>query len=119
VRRPRQGFGFEEVARRHGDFALAAVAATVTLDSAGNIEHATLAASSGRCAERISSAEETLFGEAPTEETLRGAGAAAALAADPVADIHAEKDYRRHLVGVIARRALTKAVNSARQDMDG
>ena len=39
---PRTGWGFEEVARRHGDFALAAVAATLTV-SGGAIEHARIA----------------------------------------------------------------------------
>jgi 2-furoyl-CoA dehydrogenase FAD binding subunit len=119
VRRPRQGYGFQEVARRHGDFALAAAAATVTLDSSGIVEHATLTASAGRCAERLSDAGDVLLGQATTDDLLRQVASAGASAADPVADIHAEKEYRRHLVEVLVRRALIQALDTAREDVDG
>jgi CO/xanthine dehydrogenase FAD-binding subunit len=118
VRDPRQGFGFQEVARRHGDFALVAVAAAVTLDSSGKVEQAALAVSAGRCAERVSDAEEALVGQAPTENLLGRAAAAAAAATDPVADIHADKEFRTHLVGVLVRRTLIQAIETARQETD-
>jgi carbon-monoxide dehydrogenase medium subunit len=114
--RARQGFGFREVARRPGDFAIAATAASVTLDASGKVEQATLAASAGRCAGRLSAAEQMLVGQSPSDELLSEVAAAAEREAEPVADIHADEDYRRHLLGVLARRALAGAIDNAGKD---
>jgi carbon-monoxide dehydrogenase medium subunit len=113
VRGEREGFGFQEVARRPGDFALAAAAASVTLDPSGNVVEATVAASAGRCAARLAEAEQILRGQAPTEELLTEVASAAERETEPVADIHAEEDYRRHLIGVLVRRALGEALDNA------
>ena len=56
-------------------------------------------------------AEEVLLGESPGAELFRRAGDVAAQAVDPPADIHASSSYRRHLTGVLVRRALTTAAS--------
>jgi len=53
-------------------------------------------------------------GQSPSAELFRAAGAAAAERdVDPPADIHATSEYRRHLVGVLVRRVLTRAFERA------
>ncbi len=112
----RCGFAVEEVARRHGDFALAGACVAVGLDGADRVE---------RCAIG-------LFGLGPTPVRARGAEAAAAGAAvdgvvpedlgaaatsglDEVpADLHASADYRRRVGAVTVARAWRRAVEEAR-----
>jgi CO/xanthine dehydrogenase FAD-binding subunit len=113
VKAPRQGFGFQEVARRRGDFALGAAAAAVTLDGSGQVERVALAACAGRCAQRMTGAEQLLVGNAPTPELIGQVAGAAAAETEPVGDIHADEDYRRHLAEVLTRRALAEAVDNA------
>jgi carbon-monoxide dehydrogenase medium subunit len=106
---PRTGWGFQEVARRGGDFALAAVAATLTL-SAGEITEARIAMiGAGETARRAPEAEALLVGRALEPALLDAATSAARVGIEPNTDLHASADYRRHLVGVLVRRALTAA----------
>jgi carbon-monoxide dehydrogenase medium subunit len=108
---PRTGWSFLEVARRHGDYALAGVAATVALDEAGRCRDARIAllgvAEGPVLATRAAKA---LAGERPTEKVLKeAAGAAATKDIEPPGDIHASAAYRRQLVAVLTRRALATA----------
>jgi carbon-monoxide dehydrogenase medium subunit len=106
---PRTGWGFEEVARRHGDFALAAVAATLTL-SGGAIAQARLALTGvGRTALRAAEAEAVLVGHAFEPALTSRVIDAVRAAIAPDTDLHASSDYRRHLAGVLAGRALAAA----------
>lgn len=111
----RTGWAFLEVARRHGDYALAGVAATVTLDDAGRCRAARIALLGvGEGPVLARRAAKSLAGEPPTDKLLReAAGAAAAKDIDPPGDIHASAAYRRQLVGVLTRRALERAVARA------
>ena len=114
--RARTGWAFLEVARRHGDYALAGVAATVTLDDAGRCREARIALLGvGEGPVLARRAAKSLAGEPPTDKLLReAAGAAAAKDIDPPGDIHASAAYRRQLVAVLTRRALERAVARAR-----
>jgi carbon-monoxide dehydrogenase medium subunit len=113
---PQTGWGFEEVARRHGDFALAAVAATLTL-SEGKIAQARIALTGvGPTALRATEAEKILVGHVPDESLTRRAIAAVRDAITPETDLHASSDYRRHLAGVLAGRALAAAWRRAQED---
>jgi carbon-monoxide dehydrogenase medium subunit len=106
---PRTGWGFEEVARRHGDFALTAVAATVTA-SGGAIKEARIALTGvGPTPVRAAAAEALLAGHALEDGLTRRAIAAVRAAIKPDSDLHASADYRRHLAGVLTGRALAAA----------
>jgi len=111
----RSGWAFEEMARRHGDYALVGVAALLTLDATGHCENVRIALLSvGDGPILAKRAMAALAGEAPRAETIR---AAAELTAtediDPPSDIHASSAYRRQLARVLTRRALGRAVERA------
>ncbi len=113
---PRSGWSFLEVARRHHDFALVGVAAAVTLDAKGQCEQARMVYFSvGDGPVEARQAVEVLRGQPPTAEAIREAAETAAKAdVDPTSDINASAEYRRHLVAVLGRRALTEAFERAR-----
>ena len=111
---PRTGYAFEEIARRHGDYALVGVAVTVTLDEAGRCDEARIVfLSVGEGPVEATRAASVLAGQTPSEDLLRQAAAtAAADDIDPPQDVHASKPYRRRLAEVLTRRALTTAYES-------
>ena len=103
------GWGFEEVSRRHGDFALAAVGVTLTV-SGGKIAETRIAiAGVDERPVRASDAEAILARQALTPELLDAACHAARTCIAPNTDLHASSDYRRHLVGVLTAKALSAA----------
>jgi carbon-monoxide dehydrogenase medium subunit len=103
------GWGFEEVARRSGDFALAAVAATLTL-SDGVVAQARIAVTGvAPTPRRAGAAEDMLVGTRLERAIGDDVIAAVRSIAAPETDLHASADYRRHLVGVLAVRALEAA----------
>jgi CO/xanthine dehydrogenase FAD-binding subunit len=111
---PATGWGFAEVARRSGDFALAAVAATLTLRD-GAIGEARIAMTGvDETAKRASEAEALLVGRRLTPDRIDTAVAAVRANVNPPTDLHASADYRRHLVGVLVGRALADAWRGAR-----
>lgn len=108
---PGSGSAFVEVARRHGDYAMCGVGATVTLDGAGAVSRARLA--------YISMAATPVVvdvGEAGGDWDAAARLADARL--DPEGDIHASADYRRHLALVLTVRALRAAEADARAGAD-
>ena len=112
--RPSTGWGFAEVARRSGDFALAAVAATLTV-AEGVIKEARIAMTGvDETAKRAGEAEAMLAGQVLTPGLIDDAIAAVRAGVTPATDLHASSDYRRHLVGVLAGRALAAAWARAR-----
>jgi CO/xanthine dehydrogenase FAD-binding subunit len=106
---PGTGWAFEEVARRHGDFALAAIGVVLKV-TGGEIAEARIAiAGSDERAVRAGKAEALLRGRALESKLLDAAGEAACACVTPNTDLHASADYRRHLVGVLTAKALTAA----------
>jgi len=106
------GWCCTEIARRHGDFAIVAVAVLLGCGRDRRIDFARIALGGvGPAPLRMIAAEQTLLGERPGAERFRGAGDVAAQGVDPPADIHASSSYRRHLTGVLVRRALTAAAS--------
>lgn len=110
------GWAFDEVARRHGDYAMAGAAATVTLAGDGTIAAARLVyLSVGDYPTEAFQAEALLIGEQPTAAVIRAAAEIAAVQdIDPGSDIHASADYRRHLAKVLAGRVLHRAIERAK-----
>jgi CO/xanthine dehydrogenase FAD-binding subunit len=113
---PRSGWSFLEVARRHHDFALVGVAAVVTLDRGGTCADTRLVYFSvGDGPVQAQQASATLQGQEPSPEAIREAAETAGdVDVDPQSDINASADYRRHLVKVLGRRALTEAFERAK-----
>jgi len=111
----RTGYSIQEVARRHGDFALAGVMATVTLDGSGRCDGAKVVLFGvGEKALRAEEAEQLLVGETPADRLFAAAGRVAAESLEePLSDVHAKADYRRDLARVLTRRALGQAAARA------
>ncbi len=108
--RPGSGWSFQEVARRHGDFALVGVAAMVALDDGDIIESARICMIGVADRPlRVPEVEEALTGAVASEDTFAAAAADATRDLRPVSDMHGSADYRRHLATVTIRRALTVA----------
>lgn len=106
------GWAFQEVSRRHGDFALAGVAALVTLDETGAINRTRLTLT-GTAPIRAESAEEETLGEKPSEALFREAARRATAGLEQDSDIHASAEYRCRVCGVLVRRALAEAAQRA------
>jgi CO/xanthine dehydrogenase FAD-binding subunit len=103
------GWGFEEVARRHGDFALAAVATTLTVAD-GTIAQARIAMTGvDETPKRADDAEAMLAGQALTPALREAVIESVRASVTPNTDLHASADYRRHLIGVLTGRALDTA----------
>ena len=115
----RVGFGFGEVARRSGDFALAGVAAAVELDADDRITRATVGLFGvGSMPVRAASTEAAIAGQpARAEEardTVKGAALAGASELDTVDDVHATSSYRRRVAAHLMETALDAAIEEAR-----
>lgn len=112
---PGTGHAFIEMARRHGDFALAGVATSLTLDASGRCSSLRLALFGVGDGPLVSAAAaRTLVGARPDDDVIRDASAAAGSELDPPSDIHATAEYRRHLARVLTGRALRRAVERAK-----
>jgi CO/xanthine dehydrogenase FAD-binding subunit len=114
---PRTGAAFVEVSRRHGDFALVGVAATVTLDETGVCVGCALALTGvGPTPIVARAAASRIIGARPTPVMLEEAGRRAAADLRPDSDLHASTEYRQEVAGVLTRRALGHAVDRAQGD---
>jgi len=107
------GWSCTEIARRHGDFAIVAVAVLLGCEGPERrIDFARVAlGGAGPAPLRMIAAEQALLGERLEAELFRAAADVAAQAVDPPADIHASSRYRRQLTGVLVRRALATAAS--------
>ena len=109
-----QGWAFEEEANRKGDFAMAAIAATVVVKG-GKCERAALAvAGMGDHAMRLPAAEALLHGKALDATAIAAAAAQARDSADPSGSYHADPQYKRDLVAALVERALARAAERAK-----
>jgi carbon-monoxide dehydrogenase medium subunit len=103
-------WGFQEFARRRGDFAMAGAAAFYDLDASGKATNAHLGVIGvGDRPQRLPSVEAVLNGQVIDEATIAKAEAATHAAVDPQSDIHASAAYRRALAGTMVERALKQA----------
>jgi aerobic carbon-monoxide dehydrogenase medium subunit len=102
-------FGFQEFARRRGDFAMAAAAVFYDDDNGkARNAHVGVIGVADRPL-RLSSVEAVINGQKIDDAVIAKAEAAASAAVDPADDIHSSGAYRRALVGVMVERALRDA----------
>lgn len=109
------GTAFLEVARRHGDYALVGVAAVVTWNG-DRARHVRLTFTGvGGVPVRVAEAEAAATGRPLTDTVLAEVSRIVSARLDPEADIHASADYRKHVGGVLAERALRVAATRAQR----
>jgi len=112
---PGAGWSWMEIARRHGDFALAGVGVVLAV-RAGVIADVRIGLTGvGPTPVRASEAERLLTGRAPSEALWADAAGAVRGAIEPDGDIHASAEYRTHVSGVLAQRALREALTRVRE----
>jgi aerobic carbon-monoxide dehydrogenase medium subunit len=102
------GSAYEKVDRRAGDWAVAAAGACLTL-AGGRIERAGIALAAVGADVSSLEAEQMLIGRAPSEDLFVRASRAAAATCSPASDQRGSAEYKRHVAGVLTRRALVRA----------
>jgi carbon-monoxide dehydrogenase medium subunit len=108
------GAAYEKFPHPASRYAITGVAAVVGLAADGKVSSAAIGITgAGTKAIRATAAEQGLVGAALDDASLQRAGAAAAAAIDPIGDIHASEEYRRHLVSVLTARAQRAAAARA------
>jgi carbon-monoxide dehydrogenase medium subunit len=103
------GWAFEEVARRAGDFALAAVGVILSVTDAKITEARVGVMGVADTPLRIDDAETILFAQRCDTATLDAVVQAVLDAIEPSTDLHASAAYRRHLIAMLTRRTLREA----------
>jgi len=102
------GAAVSEVSRRHGDFALIGVACSISIED--EITSAVLSFfGADSVPVRATEAEQSLVGKPPGSAAFDAAADIVMSTLEPGADLHGSAAYRRHLAGVVTRRALTDA----------
>ena len=108
------GWGFHEVARRCGDYALAGSSAVITLDGAGQCTRARIALFGVAATPvRAMEAEQMLLGQVYSADLLKEAAQKVQRVVDPESDVHVTADYRRSVAQVLTVRALDDAFKRA------
>jgi carbon-monoxide dehydrogenase medium subunit len=109
------GGAYVKLERKVGDYATAAVAVQISLDTNGKCEKVGIGLTNlGLTPIRASSAEDTLRGKEPSEDNIKAAAKLASEAAEPEADYRGSEEYKRALVKTLTVRALHKSVERAR-----
>jgi aerobic carbon-monoxide dehydrogenase medium subunit len=109
------GSAYEKVDRRAGDWAVAAVGASIQLKG-NKIERAGIGLAAVGAAITSTEAEAVLVGKHPSDELLVNAARTAAQYTRPVTDQRGSAEYKRHVAGVLAERALRRALARALGD---
>lgn len=108
------GWAFDEVARRHGDFAIVGAVATLALEGGVIRDPRLVVFGAADRALRLRAAEDAVSGQPASDETFDGTAASIAQAVeDPLSDVHASEEYRRHLAVVLGGRVLRVAASRA------
>jgi CO/xanthine dehydrogenase FAD-binding subunit len=112
-RERRVGCAFEEVSLRRGDFALASAAAQVALDAEGRCLRASIGTACAPVPQAHPEIAAQLVGRVLDDAVIEEAAVALERSVQPDPDLHASAQYRRHLAGVLMRRALVGARDEA------
>lgn len=114
---PSSGSCFMEVARRRGDFALIGVACTVRLDDSGCCKEARIGlCNAGETAVFAADAGNSLVGRHIGIGEIDQAAELVQGAIDPYGNVHASKEFQRHLARVLTKRALATANERAQRE---
>jgi aerobic carbon-monoxide dehydrogenase medium subunit len=109
------GSAHEKVERRAGDWAVAAASAALWMDGDTITDAGVALSAVGPTTIHVSRAEELLRGKLPAEELFEQARAIASEDSSPLPDGRGPVDYKRHLAGVLTKRALRRATARALQ----
>lgn len=114
----RSGFAVEEVARRHGDFAIAGAAVAVELEAGDRVRRCAIALFGvGAAPVRATAAEIELTGRSLAELDADEIGRLAVAGLDAVPnDLHGSADYRRRVCAAMVARAWKSAAAEAIDD---
>jgi len=111
---PRSGGAYFKLERKVGDFATAAVAAQVTLDSGGTCQQLGIGLTNvGPTPIKARKAEAFLRGKMPDDANIKQAAQLASDEAQPSSDLRGPAEYKKGLVKELAARALSRAVERA------
>jgi CO/xanthine dehydrogenase FAD-binding subunit len=103
------GFAVKEFSRRHGDFAIAAIAAIVMQAADGHLSVRLSTGGISAVPDRLRSAEEILEREGLTDAAIKRAADAGAEVVEPLSDQNGSADYRRELTRTLTQRAVSEA----------
>jgi carbon-monoxide dehydrogenase medium subunit len=104
------------IPRNEMDIAVVGAGVSITLDDAGRCAAARVAlAAVAPTPLLVGEAGEVLVGTTLTDGDLDRAAEAARSAARPISDMRGDADYRRHLAGVLVKRALRIALDRAKE----
>ena len=116
----RQGVAFDEVAARHGDFALAGAGAIVTLADDNTIADAKISAISlGDVPIRLPEAEKLVIGQRPAPDLLAEVKVAVQDTVSPIAGHKASQAYKKRAGAALAARAIQRAWENAQATAKG
>mgnify|MGYP003335152586 FL=1 len=108
------GFGFHETSIRDSDYALAAAAAQITIDSGGKCERIHLAVGGATpCPMRLNKVETALTGKVLDDGEIDTAISLIPALLEPQSDVHASAEYRRRVSTILAARAIRDARDRA------
>lgn len=114
------GFGaaYARFSLREGNsVAVAAIAASMRLESDGSIGDARIALGAvSPTPKLVASAREALVGRQPSDRVFAEAAAAAMEESEPISDVRGSASFRRDIVGVLTQRALSTALRRAREN---
>lgn len=110
VAEPKTGTAYQKFNLLESDMGIIGVAASVTLNGGGTCKDVRVVlGNAGPKPVRVKRVEELLIGKTFNEGIFAEAGKVASEDCEPVADIHASEEHRRHLLGVLTKRMLKQA----------
>ena len=112
---PKTGAAYQKFNLLESDMGIVGAAASITLNGNNKCKDARVVlGNAGATPKRVKRAEELLVGKALNEKLFAEAGKIASEDCEPVADIHASEEHRRHILGVLTKRMLQKAFEEAK-----
>ena len=108
------GWSIQELARRHGDFAIVGAAATLRVEAGRCVDPRIVVFGAADRAIRCPGAEVAVAGQAPGQALFDAAADRVGESLeDPISDVHASSEYRRDLARVLVGRVLAEAAGRA------